>query len=78
MYVDVIWFVFRVLQFLHIKLTQQYLCCISKSIMKHEQKLDQILDLPWFIYGYWNYMFVDILIEYILFVLPIVSLFNEE
>ena len=39
-YEGVMWFVFHVLQLLPIKFTQQNLCCISKSIMKHMQKLD--------------------------------------
>ena len=61
-YVGVIWFVFHVLQLLPIRLTQQNSCCISKSLMKHLQRLDRKLDLPLFSYGtYWKCMYVDFL-----------------
>ena len=36
----VIRFVFHVLQLLLIRFTQHNLCCISNSMMKHQQKLD--------------------------------------
>ena len=45
--------------------TQQNLCCISNSVMKHMQKPDSKPDLPCFSYDYWRCMFVDFLIEYI-------------
>lgn len=42
-----------------------YLCCISKSLMKHHQKLDSKADLSWFSYGLRKtWMFVDLLNEY--------------
>ena len=40
-YVGVIWFIFNVLRLLSIRFTQPNLCCISKSMMKHEQKSDE-------------------------------------
>ena len=56
---------FHVLHFLPIRFTQQNLCYISKSRMKHQQISDGKLDLPWFDYGYWKCMFLDSLTEYI-------------
>ena len=44
-YVDVVWFVFHV-QLLHIRFTQQNVCCISKSMMKRIQKPYWRLGLP--------------------------------
>ena len=44
----VIWFLFHVLQLLLIRCTQRHLCWVSKSMMKHQQKSDSKLDLPWF------------------------------
>ena len=38
LYVGGIWLIFCVLQFLPIGFTQQNVCYISKSIMKHMQK----------------------------------------
>ena len=38
-HVGFIWFIFNVLQLLPIRFTQQNSCCISKSMMKHLQKL---------------------------------------
>jgi hypothetical protein len=43
---------FHVLQLLLIGFTQQHSCCISKFMMKHLQKLDWKLDLPWSSCGY--------------------------
>ena len=60
-YVGVTWFLFHVLQRLVIKFTQQNLCCISKSTMKHMQELD----FPLFSYGYHKWMFVDFFTRYI-------------
>ena len=50
--------------------TQWNLCCINKSNMKHTQKSDWKLDLPWFSFSYQKCMFVNFLTGYI--VLPIV------
>ena len=36
-YVGVIWFVLHVLQLLLVTFTQQNLCCMSKTMMKHMQ-----------------------------------------
>ena len=58
-YVGVVWFVFHVLQILSIRLIQQSFCCISKSTMTYQHKLDSESNLPFFGYGFWKYMFVD-------------------
>ena len=47
-YVGGIQFFVRVLQLLLIRFTPQNLFCISKSMMKHQQKLDWKLDPSWF------------------------------
>ena len=61
-YVAVIWLDFHVLQLLPITFTsQQNLHCISQSMMKHQQKSDGTLHLPWFNYGYCKRMLVDLL-----------------
>ena len=39
-FVDVIWFIFHVLQLLLIRFTQRNLCCIREFMMKHQQKPD--------------------------------------
>ena len=39
------------------------LCWIGELTMKHGQKSDWKLDLPWFSYGYWKCMYVDSLFE---------------
>ena len=57
-YVGVIWFVFHVPQLLLIIFTQQNSCCTSNSLMKHLQKLDWKLDLPWFSYDYQKCMLI--------------------
>ena len=41
--------------------TQWNLCCINKSNMKHTQKSDWKLDLPWFSFSYQKCMFVNFL-----------------
>ena len=63
-YVCVIWFDFHVLQLLHIRFTQWNMCCISKCMMKHQQKLDWKLNLLLFTHGHWKCKFVDFLAEY--------------
>ena len=45
-------FVFHVLQLLLIRGTQQNSYCISKSLMRHSQKLNWKLNLSWFSYDY--------------------------
>ena len=56
---------FLVLHLLLIKIKSWCFCCISKSMMKHQQKLYWISVLLWFTYGYWKWMCVDSLNEYI-------------
>ena len=46
-----VWF-FHVSQLLPIECAQRNVCCNSKSTMKHQQKLDWMLDLPLFNYIY--------------------------
>ena len=55
-------FIFRGLQLLTFRCTQQNLCCISKS-MKYHQNSNWMSILPWFIDGYWKGMYVDSLLE---------------
>ena len=55
---------FHVLQLLLNRFTQQKLCCISKSLMKHQQMSDGKSNLLWFSYDYRNCIFVDFLIDY--------------
>ena len=62
-YVGVIGFVLHLL--LLTRFTQQNLCCISKSTMKHMPKQDWKSGLPWFAYGYETFVFVDFLAGYI-------------
>ena len=64
-YVGVIWFIFMFVQLLPIRFTQPYSCCVSKSTMKHLQKLDWKSDFLLFGYGYRERMFVDYAIGYI-------------
>ena len=45
-YVSVIQFIFQVLLLLPITLTQWNLCCISKSILKHHQKIKSKIKFP--------------------------------
>ena len=60
-HVDVISFVFHVLQLLAIRCTQQKSCCISRSTMRHMLQPY----LPWFSYGYHRCILVDLLTIYI-------------
>jgi hypothetical protein len=46
-YAGVIWFIFHVLQLLPIRFTQQNLCCINISMMKHLQEPNWKSDFPW-------------------------------
>ena len=50
--VGVLQFVFNILQLLSIRFTQRNLCCFSKSMMKHMQKLDWKWDQPRFSYDF--------------------------
>ena len=51
-YVGVIRLVFHVLQLLPITFMLRNLCCISKFVMKHQQKSDWKSDPPWCSYDY--------------------------
>jgi hypothetical protein len=52
---------FHTLHLLLIKFACSTLCCINKSMAKHQQKLN----LPQFSYGHGNHTFVDTSIEYL-------------
>ena len=64
-YMGAIWFIVLVLHLLLIRFMSSNLCCIIKSMMKHQQKPDWKSDLPWFSYDDQKCMFVDSLTEYI-------------
>ena len=59
-----IWYGIHVLQLLLMRFTQQNMCCIKKSIMKHLHKNKQIENLTSPYFNLWC-MFVDFLTKYI-------------
>ena len=61
-YVDVIQFVYHVLQLLLIRIRERNLCCISKSTMKHQSNLNRKLDLPLFSVDYQDCAFIYLFI----------------
>lgn len=58
-YVCVIQFVSHLLQLIPIRHRQQNFCCMSKCMMKHQQKPYWKSDLPWFSIRYRKNMFAN-------------------